>query len=99
MSDCCRNGRAHGVHQRVRKRVELLLSHDLIVHLQSCQEDPQGALCSGGESHVFPTLLLWDDLALQLLHQVVVNGSSYYLWGYIPDLAHTDLPDIGIESS
>src|SRR5947209_7140745 len=41
--------------------------------------------------------MLWEKLALQLLHQIVVNGTSHQFWRCIPGLSLTRLPNIGIE--
>src|SRR6266571_6495281 len=97
VSECRGNSDAHGVHQRIRKRIHPSLPHHLVEQLHGSQKNTERALCPSGDCHVLPALLLRQELALQLLDQVIINRTSHLLRRSIPRVAHTHLPEIRVE--
>src|SRR5712692_4904767 len=93
------NSGTHGVHQWVRKRVHPSLPHHLVEQLQGCQKNTERAACPRGDFHIVPALLLRQELALQLLNQVIINGAPYLLRGSVPGLPYTYLPVVCVQPS
>src|SRR6266516_686568 len=93
---CC-NGCVHRVYQGIGKCVEATLTHHLVEHFQSSEEDTQGATRSCGDGNVLPALMVRLHLALKFTYQVVIDGVSYLVRRSIPSVARSLLPDIGIK--